>query len=203
VRVIEGVGRTIGEIAEVTVAVAAAVEQQAAATREISRNIAETTGAAQEVSDRIAEVSREAAETGRRAGEMQATSAALAGNTTELRRTINHVVRTASADADRRLLARHPAGEPCTLLLGEARHGAVLSNISHGGALLALPEGIRAGERGSLVLDRRGGARAAVEVLECGPECGGTRLRFTAEALEPAFEAALAALTADKRAQAA
>ncbi|MBV1799730.1 methyl-accepting chemotaxis protein [Siccirubricoccus sp. G192] len=203
VTVIEGVGRTIGEIAEVTVAVAAAVEQQAAATREISRNIAETTGAAQEVSDRIAEVSREAAETGRRAGEMQAASAAVAGNTTALRRTINHVVRTASADADRRLHARHPAGEPCTLLLGGERHGTVLSNISRGGALLALPEGARVGERGSLVLDRRGGARAAVEVLECDPESGGTRLRFTAEALEPAFEAALAALTAGKRAQAA
>jgi len=41
-----------------------------------------------------------------------------------------------------------------------------------------------------------------VEVLECGREAGGTRLRFTAEALEPAFETALAALTAT-RAQAA
>jgi SpoIID/LytB domain protein len=36
VAVIEGVGRTIANIAEVTMAVAAAVEQQAAATREIS-----------------------------------------------------------------------------------------------------------------------------------------------------------------------
>ena len=191
VGVIEGVGRTIADIAEVTMAVAAAVEQQAAATREISRNVTTTTDAGREVSSRIAAVSGEAGITNRQAEAMRAATAAVAEQMAGMQRNIVQVVRTASADADRRVNARHPAEETCTLACGEARHPARLVNISRGGAMLACTARLPAGASVTLVLDRLGGASAAARVLESQGEAGKVRLAFTAQTPAPAFEAAL------------
>ncbi len=54
---IRNIGQTIGEINEVTTAIAAAVEQQGAATREIARNIQHAAGGTSEVSSNIIGVS--------------------------------------------------------------------------------------------------------------------------------------------------
>ncbi len=54
---IRSIGNTIGEINEVTTAIAAAVEQQGAATREIARNIQHAAGGTSEVSSNIVGVS--------------------------------------------------------------------------------------------------------------------------------------------------
>src|SRR6266850_1100987 len=53
VSAIRSIGNTIGEINEVTTAIAAAVEQQGAATREIARNIQHAAGGTSEVSTNI------------------------------------------------------------------------------------------------------------------------------------------------------
>ncbi len=191
VAVIEGVGRTIANIAEVTMAVAAAVEQQAAATREISRNVAATTMAGREVSDRISEVSQEAEATGGRAGAMRDAAEGVAEQMGSLHSNIVQVVRTASADADRRVNARYPAREPCTLVLGQARHAARLLNISKGGALVSCADALPAGASAMLVLDREGAASTAVRVLEHKAEDGTLRLAFAGDAMAPNFAAAL------------
>ena len=65
---IQNIGLTIGEINEITTAIAAAVEEQGAATREIARNIQHAAGGTSEVSSNIVGVSQASAEAGSAAG---------------------------------------------------------------------------------------------------------------------------------------
>ncbi len=196
VGVIEGVGRTIADIAEVTMAVAAAVEQQAAATREISRNVTTTTDAGREVASRIAAVSDEAATTNRQAGTMRTSTAEVAEQMAGMQRNIVQVVRTASTDANRRMNARYPAQDPCTLVLGDGRHPARLVNISRGGAMVSSAARPQPGIMATLALDSHGGASTQARVVASGEDSGEVRLAFAAESFTPAFESALQRLTA-------
>jgi aerotaxis receptor len=61
------VGARIGEIDDATSAIQSAIEQQAAATQEITRNVTETASSAQEVSSKIQSVSTGAAKVGSQA----------------------------------------------------------------------------------------------------------------------------------------
>jgi methyl-accepting chemotaxis protein len=74
---IRNISQTIGEINEVTTAIAAAVEQQGAATREIARNIQHAAGGTSEVSSNIVGVSTASAEAGAAASEVLTASGAL------------------------------------------------------------------------------------------------------------------------------
>jgi methyl-accepting chemotaxis protein len=74
---IRNIGQTIGEINEVTTAIAAAVEQQGAATREIARNIQHAAGGTAEVSSNIIGVSTASTEAGSAASEVLNASGAL------------------------------------------------------------------------------------------------------------------------------
>ncbi|HEV7879678.1 methyl-accepting chemotaxis protein [Bradyrhizobium sp.] len=71
---IRNIGQTIGEINEVTTAIAAAVEQQGAATREIARNIQHAAGGTSEVSSNIVGVSTASAEAGSAASQVLSAS---------------------------------------------------------------------------------------------------------------------------------
>jgi methyl-accepting chemotaxis protein len=77
VSAIRNIGGTIGEINDVTTAIAAAVEEQGAATREIARNIQHAAGGTTEVSDNIAGVSAASAEAGAAAAQVLNASAEL------------------------------------------------------------------------------------------------------------------------------
>ena len=74
---IRNISNTISEINDVTAAIAAAVEQQGAATREIARNIQHAAGGTSEVSSNIVGVSTASAEAGSAAGEVLNASGAL------------------------------------------------------------------------------------------------------------------------------
>jgi methyl-accepting chemotaxis protein len=74
---IRSIGLTIGEINEVSTAIASAVEQQGAATREIARNIQHAAGGTSEVSSNIVGVSSATAEAGSAASEVLDASSAL------------------------------------------------------------------------------------------------------------------------------
>jgi len=76
-KVFETVERSIAEINEVTTAIAAAVEQQGAATREIARNIQHAAGGTSEVSSNIIGVSTASTQAGSAAGEVLSASGAL------------------------------------------------------------------------------------------------------------------------------
>jgi methyl-accepting chemotaxis protein len=74
---IRNISNTISEINEVTSAIAAAVEQQGAATREIARNIQHAAGGTSEVSSNIVGVSTASSEAGSAASEVLNASGAL------------------------------------------------------------------------------------------------------------------------------
>ncbi|MGE5157542.1 MAG: methyl-accepting chemotaxis protein [Gemmatimonas sp.] len=74
---IRNIGQTIGEINDVTTAIAAAVEEQGAATREIARNIQHAAGGTSEVSSNIVGVSTASAEAGAAATQVLDASAEL------------------------------------------------------------------------------------------------------------------------------
>jgi len=86
---IRNIGQTIGEINEVTTAIAAAVEQQGAATREIARNIQHAAGGTAEVSSNIVGVSTASAEAGAAAAEVLNSSEALRREADRLRSEID------------------------------------------------------------------------------------------------------------------
>jgi len=64
VEAIRSIGQTIGRVSEIATGVAAAVEQQGAATQEIARNVLQASTGTSEVSANIAGVSQAASETG-------------------------------------------------------------------------------------------------------------------------------------------
>ena len=86
---IRNIGLTIGEINEVTSAIAAAVEEQGAATREIARNIQHASGGTSEVSSNIVGVSQASADVGVAASEVLAASSGLRHEADTLRAEID------------------------------------------------------------------------------------------------------------------
>jgi methyl-accepting chemotaxis protein len=74
---IRNIGETIGEINEVTTAIAAAVEEQGTATREIARNIQQAAGGTSEVSSNIVGVSTASTQAGSAASDVLSASCAL------------------------------------------------------------------------------------------------------------------------------
>jgi methyl-accepting chemotaxis protein len=86
---IRKIGQTIGEVNGVTTAIATAVEQQGAATREIARNIQHAAGGTSEVSSNIVGVSTASAEAGAAATQVLDASAALRREAETLRAEID------------------------------------------------------------------------------------------------------------------
>ncbi|MBL8839768.1 MAG: HAMP domain-containing protein [Alphaproteobacteria bacterium] len=75
---IDGIGRTIAELSQVASAIASAVEEQGAATREIARNIQQAAAGTGEVSNNIAGVNQAAGQTGAAAAQILGSSGELA-----------------------------------------------------------------------------------------------------------------------------
>ncbi len=70
VQAIQGITKTIGEISEISSAIAAAVEQQGAATSEIARNVEQAAAGTGEVSSNITGVTQAASEAGQSASQV-------------------------------------------------------------------------------------------------------------------------------------
>jgi len=86
---IRNISNTISEINEVTTAIAAAVEEQGAATREIARNIQHAAGGTSEVSSNIVGVSSASSQAGTAAGQVLTASDALRREADVLREEID------------------------------------------------------------------------------------------------------------------
>jgi methyl-accepting chemotaxis protein len=85
VRVIEGIGGTIGTMSEITTSIASAVEQQGSATQEIARNVQQAANGTQQVTDNLAGVSRAVADTGAAARQVLTSSEKLSRQSDALR----------------------------------------------------------------------------------------------------------------------
>jgi methyl-accepting chemotaxis protein len=97
VRGMDEVSSTVRTIDEIAGSIAAAVEEQHAATTEISRNVTETANGAREVSTRITEVSGEAARLGGEAERVHGCAADVTEAVSSLRRVIVTAVRNSAA----------------------------------------------------------------------------------------------------------
>jgi len=97
VRGMDDVSDTVRTIDEIAGSIAAAVEEQHAATSEIARNVTETANGAREVSSRISEVSGEATRLEDEAGRVHGSAADVTEAVSSLRRVIVHAVRSSAA----------------------------------------------------------------------------------------------------------
>ncbi len=94
---IEGITKTITEIDEIASAIAAAVEEQGAATQEIARNVEQAAAGTQEVSSNIAGVTQAASETGQASGQVQEAATELSGQSDSLQKEIDTFIATIKA----------------------------------------------------------------------------------------------------------
>lgn len=85
VSAIEGIGRVIAEVNQISTAIASAVEEQGAATHEIARNVQQASAATAEVNSHIQGVSQGAEKTGGSAGHVLTSAGALNRQALELR----------------------------------------------------------------------------------------------------------------------
>ncbi|MDH2355309.1 methyl-accepting chemotaxis protein [Bradyrhizobium sp. SSUT112] len=92
VTAIQSIGTTIRRVNEIAAAIAAAVEQQGAATREIARNVQQASQGTNEVSRHISGVSQAAGETGAAAGEVLDSAKMLARLSDDLKRDVDRFV---------------------------------------------------------------------------------------------------------------
>ncbi|MDB5620779.1 methyl-accepting chemotaxis protein [Tardiphaga sp.] len=94
---IQGITSTIGKVSEIASAIAAAVEEQGAATLEIARNVADAARGTGEVSDNIAGVNDAARETGLAASRVVDSAADLSRNGEDLKTQVDAFLREVRA----------------------------------------------------------------------------------------------------------
>jgi len=97
VEAIKGIDGTIGRISEISTTIAAAIEEQGAATGEITRSTQETARGTEAVSRNIAGVSEAASKTGSAAAEVLAASGGLGQQAETLRAEVDHFLATIRA----------------------------------------------------------------------------------------------------------
>jgi methyl-accepting chemotaxis protein len=167
--------QTIGEVSSIAGSIAAAVEQQGAATAEIARNVNATADAATEMTRCIGEVSNEAAKTGQHATAVRDTAAGLTRQVEELRHVVVRVVRTSTAEVDRREAPRERVDLPCRLNVAGGSHAARAIDLSVGGAAVAGGPPLTPGARGTLELE---GVRVPLPFVVRAQADGVLRLAF-------------------------
>ncbi|MGJ5202396.1 methyl-accepting chemotaxis protein [Bradyrhizobium sp. HKCCYLR20261] len=149
--VVEGIGSQISEIDEVAASIAAAMEEQHAATQEISRSVHSSASAARDVSSKIGNVGKDAGMVNDRAAEVRGAIGEVASSLTSLRETLVKVVRTTTAEADRRHAPRFRSSLPIKVI--DNTKGPVkaeLVDISEGGAWFRFEPEPGIGDRGVL-----------------------------------------------------
>ncbi len=94
---IKEIGVTIGRISEIAGAIAAAVEEQGAATQEISRNVQEAARGTTQVANNIADVNRGAGETGSASSQVLGSAKSLASESAQLKGQVESFVQKVRA----------------------------------------------------------------------------------------------------------
>jgi methyl-accepting chemotaxis protein len=97
VSAIKEIGDTISHISEITATIAAAVEEQGAATGEIARNVSEAAKGTSEVAGTIGQVNHGAAETGTASSQVLASARQLAGESSRLKLEVDKFLATVRA----------------------------------------------------------------------------------------------------------
>ncbi|HEV7455166.1 MAG TPA: methyl-accepting chemotaxis protein [Roseococcus sp.] len=182
VETVRRIARSVTRIDQLAASLAEAVDRQDGATREIARNIAEATQATRAGAGRISEARDDAEENGARTARIQADTADLAARAGELAGQVVSIVRGAVPEVDRRREPRRPAQGRARLTVSGRSFEVRLRDMSSGGVGLAgLPEGLLAGQRGTLQLP--GEAPVEVELRHVQGDRAG--LAYLARATAP------------------
>jgi methyl-accepting chemotaxis protein len=94
---IKEISETIGKLSEISSTIAAAVEEQGAATQEISRNIQQAADGTHQVSSHIADVRRGAGETGVASAQVLSAAESLARDSVRLKGQVENFLRAVRA----------------------------------------------------------------------------------------------------------
>jgi methyl-accepting chemotaxis protein len=97
VTAIKEIGGTIGRISEIASTIAAAVEEQGAATQEIARNVSEASKGTTQVANNITDVNRGAGETGSAAGQVLTSAQSLSRESSRLKNEVGKFLNTVRA----------------------------------------------------------------------------------------------------------
>lgn len=151
------VGQTVEMISTidgVTASVAAAVEQQSAATTEIARSISESTSAVNGMAQRIDDMLGASQEASSQAMLVKDTASGLEAAVVQLRQAVVRAVRTSTSSVNRRKLQRQEVDLTARVACGDhALETARLLDLSPLGALIRCEQHTSTGARGRLVLD--------------------------------------------------
>ena len=151
VAAVEDMGGHIGEIDTVATSVAAAIEQQDAATREIARSISESAASAKEVSAKIAHVSRDADAVNERAADMSQAISCVSSNLASLQTVLVRTVRGSTEEVNRRASRRYPSDVQVTVTDSKNLvHSTALIDVSEGGAWIRCTPQIDIGKAATL-----------------------------------------------------
>ncbi|MEI6160630.1 MAG: methyl-accepting chemotaxis protein, partial [Roseococcus sp.] len=144
---ISRIGQTVEGLEHIAAGVAAAMEQQSAATQEIARAVASSAEAAREVSGRVESLGQEAADSADRAERMRISADAAATALEAVRGTLVRTVRECSEAVERRQSPRFPMDIPARLeWQGRALEVRML-DLSEGGAgLEPVPDTVTGGQ---------------------------------------------------------
>jgi methyl-accepting chemotaxis protein len=97
VSAIKEIGNTIGQISEISTAIAGAVEEQGQATHKIARNVQQAAQGATQVTGSIADVNRGAADTGSAAGQVHSLAVSLLAESNHLNTEVASFLQTIRA----------------------------------------------------------------------------------------------------------
>ena len=173
------IDQTIATLSTIAGSIAAAVEQQGAATAEIARNVTHTAEAVNAMTARITEVSGEAHESGQRTTAVRESAETLMTAVSNFRRSVVRVVRTSTEDVNRRKSPRFDVDVAARMELAGGRTQAVrVTNLSEGGARIG-GASLAADARGALVLD---GLAHRLPFIVHGMENQEARVAFTLDA---------------------
>jgi methyl-accepting chemotaxis protein len=152
---VTAVGEMIGRVASIeriTHAVAAAAEQQTAASGSIAQSVQHSVQAMRVVAGQIEAVGQEARGTDAAVAEMQSVAGAVSHQIAELRSVMIRIVRHSSDAVTRRDDERIDVELPATLMVNGAAVPVVCLNISRGGVRLKAEQELPDGARGTLRL---------------------------------------------------
>ncbi|PYE99017.1 hypothetical protein BJ122_1451, partial [Rhodopseudomonas faecalis] len=94
---IKEIGQTISRMSEIASTIASAVEEQGAATQEISRNVQEAARGTEQVSSNIMDVQRGATEAGSAAGQVLSAAQSLSQDSERLKMEVSNFLETVRA----------------------------------------------------------------------------------------------------------
>lgn len=134
---VEKISKAIDGVSSASIQISDSIKAQTEAAKSIARSVAETESAAAEVTSRIQQVASEAGASGDLAQKVDKISSNIADQVSELQTLLVKIVRTSSAEVDRRSAPRYELECAGELINGSERHSIQVINVSIGGAMIA------------------------------------------------------------------